>query len=102
MTGKPGNGLQNAFCSYSGKVTQGESAPAGWYQEPGNSTQNRYWDGSRWTQWVTAPTQSGAAPSPPLPDKFQQTGQAISRLGANITWLVFGSAFLLLLLILFV
>lgn len=83
-------------------MTQGENAPAGWYQEPGNNTQSRYWDGSGWTQWVTTPAPPNAAPSAPRPNKFEQTGQTISRLGANITWLVLGSAFLLLLLVLFI
>lgn len=50
------------------------NAPAGWYADPHNSAQLRYWDGSRWTEQITpsapipqatkSPEPSTAAPSP--------------------------------------
>lgn len=39
------------------------SAPAGWYQDPCESTGWRYWDGTEWTPH----TNRGSTPSPPPP-----------------------------------
>ena len=34
--------------------------PAGWYPDPDGSQQQRYWDGSQWTQHYAAPAAGGA------------------------------------------
>lgn len=39
------------------------NSPAGWYPDPMNAGQMRYWDGGAWTEQVSAP----AAPPPPPP-----------------------------------
>lgn len=41
-----------------------ESAPAGWYSDPQNPGQQRYWDGSAWTE-ATQPAPFTAPPPPP-------------------------------------
>jgi len=33
-------------------ASEGSSPPAGWYKDPANATQQRYWDGSQWTQKI--------------------------------------------------
>jgi hypothetical protein len=45
------------------------STPAGWYPDPESPSQQRYWDGTRWTEHraplVSAPAPAPAAPVPP-------------------------------------
>jgi protein-disulfide isomerase len=43
-----------------------ESAPAGWYPEPGSSRE-RWWDGSSWTEQTRDPQPSPAAGAPATP-----------------------------------
>jgi hypothetical protein len=42
-----------------------QTPPPGWYSDPGNAQQQRYWDGSAWTQHVNALVVPPAAPPPP-------------------------------------
>lgn len=35
--------------------TPGSSIPAGWYPDPSNAAQQRWWDGTQWTEQVSAP-----------------------------------------------
>ena len=51
----------------------------------------RYWDGQAWTSWVNAKAPAGSG--------LQQAGRQISRLGANLIWIVVGLAFLLLIVL---
>lgn len=39
-----------------------QTAPAGWYPDPENSTRQRYWDGAAWTQNVAPTSPSEDAP----------------------------------------
>jgi hypothetical protein len=39
-----------------------QAAPAGWYPDPADPTQQRYWDGVAWTQQVAPTSPSGDAP----------------------------------------
>lgn len=39
-------------------------APAGWYPDPGEPDQLRWWDGTDWATDTVAPTSSDAAPAP--------------------------------------
>lgn len=73
------------------------NAPAGWYAEPRHSNRVRYWDGQQWTQWTSEINVEKSAPN-----KAQIIGNNISALGANITWIVIGSAIVLLLLLLII
>lgn len=61
------------------RVTQ--AAAAGWYPDPENPTQQRYWDGTVWTQHfapvtVTVPT---TATAPTTPSECAQCGASIGR-----------------------
>jgi len=42
-----------------------ETAPAGWYPDPEDPTQQRYWDGAGWTQHVAPTAPHGDAPQGP-------------------------------------
>jgi hypothetical protein len=43
----------------------GSSTPAGWYPDPQQPGQQRYWDGSAWTE-ATQPGGPAAPPPPPM------------------------------------
>lgn len=45
-----------------------ETTPAGWYPDPENPGQQRYWDGAAWTENF-APTNAPAAPAAPTAKK---------------------------------
>ena len=56
-------------------------APAGWYQDPSNARQWRYWSGSTWTDHF-APRQ---VPTPPIePQGWIRRHKLISALAALI------------------
>ena len=65
--------------------------PPGWYPDPQQRDAQRYWDGQAWTSWVNANAPAGSG--------LQQAGSQISRLGANLIWIVVGLAFLLLIVL---
>lgn len=44
--------------------TQPQSAPTGWYTDPQNPDQERWWDGKHWT--INAKRKDGAPPNPPI------------------------------------
>jgi hypothetical protein len=56
---------------------------AGWYADPHNPTQRRYWDGSKWTEHTDAqqaaapaqPAQQAAQPAQPAEQPAQQAAQ---------------------------
>ena len=39
-------------------------AAPGWYPDPGGSSQQRYWDGERWTDALSAGSGTGGSPGP--------------------------------------
>lgn len=43
----------------------GQSPPAGWYPDPQNPAQQRYWDGTAWSE-ATQPAPFTAPPAPPV------------------------------------
>ena len=45
-------------------MSGGQSAPAGWYPDPENPGQQRYWDGTAWSE-ATQPAPFTAPPPPP-------------------------------------
>jgi hypothetical protein len=67
-------GAHNRACSYdSGVVRMAKKTPAGWFPDPEQPGQFRYWDGDQWTEH-RAPMQAKAqqsAPPPPLPPHHQ-------------------------------
>ena len=70
------------------------NAPAGWYAEPTNRATLRYWDGQSWTRWICSEQTPGHS--------VEQFGARLSSLGRNITWILFGSVFLFVSLLLFI
>jgi hypothetical protein len=48
----------------------GAPPPAGWYADPGGSGGLRYWDGSSWTQHVTAPAAPRPVAAPTAPARY--------------------------------
>jgi hypothetical protein len=63
-------------------------APAGWYKNPNNSNQQRYWDGFHWTDEVKPPTLSA---TPPIYMSYDDAaeGSSTSRKPTNYAWLEF-------------
>ncbi len=58
------------------------SHPADWYPDPGGRHQVRYWDGSRWTDYVTdngVQTLDPLPPAPPLPAQREDSLDGIDR-----------------------
>lgn len=52
--------------------------PAGWFPDPGNSNQTRYWDGQRWTDHYAPP----APPTSTPPISAPPSAPALSRIPA--------------------
>lgn len=60
----------------SDNVTPSSSLPpAGWYPDPQNSSAQRYWDGARWTEQVTA---ASGSPAPTAPHGSARPSQRTS------------------------
>lgn len=47
-------------------MSSSSSTPSGWYPDPQNASQERYWDGSTWSD-QTRPTNGGGFAPPPPP-----------------------------------
>jgi hypothetical protein len=81
-----------------------ETAPAGWYPDPENPTQERYWDGATWTQNVApvspcantpqVPTSPGNTPQPVIDAPVLQTWK--SSVGFSVLGGLFGTPLLFL------
>lgn len=71
------------------------SAPAGWYPDPHNPAQGRYWDGTTWTDAVHQPGQAYPA-TPPLKAPDGTDGNTVW------VWLIIALQVLPLIMILFV
>ena len=48
-----------------GKYSRSMSTPAGWYPDPNDASQQRYWDGSQWTEQIQPAQQAPPAPGEP-------------------------------------
>lgn len=66
----------------------------GWYPDPTDSTQLRYWDGQSWG--VARKQQPAVAAG----QKIQDVGNGIAKVGSSLIWITIGIALLLLLLLL--
>jgi hypothetical protein len=65
------------------------SAPPAWHPDPGGSGALRWWDGQRWTEHVTAPTQ----PQRPVyqsTDGFAIAALILSLCGGTLLAIIFG------------
>ena len=61
------------------------SAAPGWYPDPGGSSQQRYWDGERWTDALS----TGTGGSSPAPTSGNSTGwAALAHLSALVAIVV--------------
>lgn len=72
------------------------NAPAGWYPSPEDPTQNRFWDGLKWTEHqapVVAPPPAPAASTAPLlpPPPAPPASLAAAPAGAKKKWLIGGA-----------
>ena len=45
--------------------------PAGWYPDPSNAAQQRWWDGAQWTEHVSAPAYAAPAAAPAYGERVQ-------------------------------
>ena len=59
-------------------MRSGATTPAGWYDD--GSGQLRWWDGSRWTEYVAPPTQTSGSVSRDLDARTQEDKAALRRL----------------------
>lgn len=71
---------------------EGETQP-GWYQDPENDSQLRFWDGSAWG--ATKPKSRAQN----IGNSMQSAGNDISKLGCSCIWIVVGLGILLLILL---
>ncbi|HEX4443007.1 MAG TPA: DUF2510 domain-containing protein [Galbitalea sp.] len=55
--------------------TGGPAIPAGWYSDPTNSAQLRWWDGTAWTSHLAAAPTPAPQPAPVQPQAPQVNGQ---------------------------
>lgn len=63
--------------------------PPGWFPDPSNGAQNRWWDGARWTESVTPPV---AVTTLPPPAGFPSTARKAKRRLPVWAWIVIGVA----------
>ncbi len=65
-------------------MTQGQTAPAGWYPHPEMASTMRYWDGQAWTDHIApasaAPSTSPAPSAPPAPPQAAKQSQITTAL----------------------
>lgn len=60
---------------------EGGQAPAGWYQDPSDERQMRYWDGVAWTEHRSpSPTPSPATSAPEVDERSEPHGSELDRL----------------------
>jgi uncharacterized protein (AIM24 family) len=63
------------------------TTPAGWYQDPANPSQQRYWDGQQWTEHVHAaaaePAAAGAQAQGVLQEQLQPRAQGYVQAAAG-------------------
>lgn len=65
------------------------AAPAGWYPDPQNPGQQRYWDGSAWTAAAPAAPTAPAVPSPsPVATPVTSTNAIVGLVLAIVSWVV--------------
>lgn len=67
------------------------TTPAGWYPDPSNSAQQRYWDGNGWTEHVhplvhAQPEQGGYAEQGAQAGGYGEQGQATAVATGEQTW----------------
>ncbi|MFN2557453.1 MAG: DUF2510 domain-containing protein [Nitriliruptorales bacterium] len=62
------------------------TAPAGWYPVPGVADEERYWDGTRWTDYTrsTRPSQAQLAPRQEVAPRTN--GKAVASLVLALAW----------------
>jgi hypothetical protein len=46
--------------------------PPGWHPDPGGSGGQRWWDGTRWTEHVSAPGVAPPVPANPVRRRYEQ------------------------------
>lgn len=66
----------------------------GWYPDPTNSTQLRFWDGRTWT------AERKQIPLLSVGQKIQNAGDGISKVGSSLIWITVGIVLLVFILLL--
>lgn len=68
------------------------TTPAGWYPDPAGSGQQRYFDGTNWTDQYTSSSPAGAAAAASAPPKKSNRGKIIlTAVGAVIVMMIVGA-----------
>ena len=63
------------------------SIPAGWYPNPQNPTQQRWWDGTQWTDHVSAPAPASPQGAPAYGSQAYQQQTAPAGTSWNTPWI---------------
>lgn len=73
--------------SYHDDTRRADSAPQGWYPSPGIPGEERYWDGSNWTNY-TRPTRSGQGQEVRgVATTARTNGKAVASLTLALLWM---------------
>jgi hypothetical protein len=71
-----------------------EGTPAGWYDDPEQPGQQRWWDGNAWTEQRAPGTAAPAAPTPPpaapMPPPMAPPVAAPAKKSNKVLWIVLG------------
>lgn len=62
------------------RMTQGQTAPAGWYPHPEMASTLRYWDGQAWTEHIAPAASKPSAPAPLVAPQAAKQSQIVAAL----------------------
>ncbi|MDQ3931246.1 MAG: DUF2510 domain-containing protein [Actinomycetota bacterium] len=79
--------VRTGYQGYHHDTHRATAAPQGWYPSPGVAGEERYWDGTRWTNY-TRPTRATQTQEQPGGAREAKTnGKAVASLTLALVWL---------------